>query len=109
VTLLAAAVIEKARRVRQMFDAQAPNELLWAHDELADALNEYDESKAESEAVRDGSITTGELWSIARMERWKAENVANGCCDGFIARATVLEQLADEIESRMDKPTEGAE
>ena len=41
-SLLAAAVIEKARLVRQMFDAQAPNELLWAHDELADALDEYD-------------------------------------------------------------------
>ena len=44
--LLAAAVIEKARRVRQMFDAKAPNELLWAHDELADALDEYDTANA---------------------------------------------------------------
>ena len=41
---LTIAVIDKARRVREMFEAQAPNELLVAHDELAAALDEYDSS-----------------------------------------------------------------
>jgi len=35
-------VVDKARRVREMFEAKLPNELLCAHDELADALDMMD-------------------------------------------------------------------
>jgi hypothetical protein len=66
-SLLAAAVIDKARRVRQMFDAQAPNELLWAHDELADALDEYDAANAPSQA----SERSGDRLHSVVLNRWR--------------------------------------
>ena len=43
------AVVAKARQVRKMFDLTLPNELLVAHDLLADALDSLDETTSEGD------------------------------------------------------------
>ena len=43
------AVVARARQVRKMFDLTLPNELLVAHDLLADALDSLDETTLQDE------------------------------------------------------------
>jgi len=60
---LAIAVIDKARRVRETFEAQAPKELLVAHHELADALDAYDDRRVVEVELLDGVTNPDDMKS----------------------------------------------